>query len=187
MRSFLLFASSLAVLCGGCGMVPNRYSAAKLDLSARPEEAVALLSAGAPERCITNATQLELRQDGRFSNVAYLPVDNYAVPSDFTTHHGYLHAVRLSPGRYYLSPHIANPYVTIKKVPRIDFTVSAGEVVYLGEFFLVQSCGSENLAELRDREERDLALLREKNPALAAAPIVKRIPVFASSADGRAQ
>lgn len=58
---------------------------------------------------------------------------------------------------------------------RADFRVDAGEVVYLGEYFLTSACGASNSGAFRDASARDLGLLGQKNAALAQSSIKRRV------------
>ena len=56
--------------------------------------------------------------------------------------------------------------------------LKAGEVVYLGEYWVAVSCALNTKSEFRDQEARDMALLKQKNPAFANVKISKRIAAF---------
>jgi hypothetical protein len=178
LRSVVAVASTL-LLFGGCAPVENRTGAEKFIYSQSDKEmAVVILSVGAADMCISFVTRLKLLPaESPYSGrtVAYLPVDSYVVKSEYSDHHGYLHVVRLKPGSYYFTPHINNPAVGVTRAFRADFTVSGGEVVYLGNYYLHQSCGLSSSGSFSDQWERDLALLKSKNPPLSQAPIQKRI------------
>lgn len=154
------------------------------------DAAFVVLSAGAPEKCIATSTFLKLKaatEPYGGKDIALLSVDGYAVKSDFADHHGNLHAVQLAPGRYYVAAWIANPYVKPVRVQKAEFTVGAGEVVYLGEYFMPVSCVWNPSVEWRDQQERDLKLLVQKNPALASRAVTKRIGAFTGYAVGAPQ
>jgi hypothetical protein len=114
-------------------------------------------------------------------------ISNTFMKSDFTDHPGSILAVALDPGDYYVAPIVFNGQAT--QVARYDFSVSAGEVVYLGEYWMLKGCepptstdGSGKIAlhaiaTFRDQEQRDFALLAEKNPQLSKANITKQILV----------
>ncbi len=178
LKSFVAVAMSVSLL-GGCAIYDNRTSADKFVYSQdESQTAVIILSAGAVQNCISASTRLKLLASTSLYNAdvfAFLPVDGAAIKSEFSDHHGYLHVVRHNPGSYYFAPFIMNPYVMMTAASRADFSVSAGEVVYLGEYFLGQACGIQNSATFRDQSERDLALLKLKNPILASASIKKRL------------
>jgi hypothetical protein len=179
MQARVIAAAVLISFLAACASVENRTSAEKFTYSQNEKEnAVIVLSVGAAEKCISFVTRLKLLASESPYNgptLAFLPVDSYVVKSEFSDHHGYLHVLRLKPGSYYFAPYINNPALDMKQVPRMDFRVAAGEVVYLGEYFMDRSCGLSDSGALRDRSERDLALLKSKNPALAQAQVEKRI------------
>jgi hypothetical protein len=112
------------------------------------------------------------------SDVALLGVDNFSAKSDFDGHHGLLHVFTVPAGNYYLAPWLARPSANPIQIPKAEFSVASGEVVYLGEYFLTTACSLNTAATLRDRAERDLALLRQKNPQFVGVPITKRIAAF---------
>jgi len=170
---------STVFFLAACASFDNKTGAEKFSYSPSDKDmAVVVLSAGAADMCVSFATRLKLLAAGSpygGSSLAFLPVDSYVVKSEYADHHGYLHVLRLKPGRYYFAPYINNPSVRMTQVPRADFAVSAGEVVYLGEYYLRQHCGISNSGVFLDRSDRDLALLKSKNPALSQATIQKRI------------
>ena len=177
-----------AAMLAACGAIPNKHAADKVDAGqAAAGTGIAILSTGAPERCFTTATFLKVlpasKKYGSWDSTL-VSVDGYAVPSDFTTHHGYLNAIVLPEGDYYLAEWIANPYVAAVKVSKADFSIRAGEVVYLGEFFKPVSCTLAPSSQFRDQQERDFALLTKKNPRFDTARIVKRIARFSGYAVG---
>lgn len=175
---FLLASLALA----GCGTMSNRLAPEGVDVASVPPEAgIAVLSTGAPQKCVSTATFLNLQPRGGTygrDNLLGVAVDVYVIPSDFQEHYGFLHALVLKAGDYQLYPSIANPYVQAKRVPKAEFSVRAGEVVYLGEYFQPISCTLNPSSEVRDQETRDMALLAKKNPALAARPYEKRLLEF---------
>jgi hypothetical protein len=175
----------------GCGTLQNRYGAASLPASEiSADSSFVVLSAGAPEKCISTSTFLRLKpaaESYQGKDIALLNVDGYAVKSDFADHHGNLHAVKLAPGRYYVAAWIANPYVEPVRVPKAEFAVGAGEVVYLGEYFMPVSCAWNPLVEWRDQQERDMKLLAQQNSVLAGRAVTKRIAKFTGYAVGQAE
>jgi hypothetical protein len=179
MKSTIAMLLCAAFLLGGCATVDNRHGAEKFAYAPEnPEEAVVILSLGATEKCFNYVTRLKLLPAAApYSGpmIASLPVDSYVIKSEYTDHHGYLHVLRLKPGSYYLAPFINNPRVKVSYASRADFSVKAGEVVYLGEYFLEQACGLSTGGQYRDQADRDLELLKSKNPALSRANIQKRI------------
>ena len=179
------FVASLlaATLAAGCGTLGNRLGPEKIEAADfAADSALVVLSAGAPERCMQAATFLRIYPSGApltlTSVITSFNVDGYAVQSDFTTHQGSLSVLKLKPGSYYLAPGIANPNVRPVRTPKADFSVAAGEVVYLGEYWVAVSCALNTKSEFRDQEARDMALLKQKNPAFANVKISKRVAAF---------
>lgn len=178
-------------LLAGCGTLQNRNGAEMLPAAEITDGAsFVVLSAGAPEKCIATSTFLRLKaatEPYNSKDIALLSVDGYSVKSDFADHHGNLHAVKLAPGQYYVAAWIANPYVSPVRVQKAEFTVGAGEVVYLGEYFMPVSCVWNPVVVWRDQQDRDLKLLAQKNPALASRSVTKRIAAFTGYAVGKAE
>jgi hypothetical protein len=142
----LLAISTLSVLLTGCGSIQNKTGVDRLPpgaLSAK-DKGVAVLSAGAPEHCISFSTFLILRDLASKKVVESIPsiaVDVYVHKSEFTDHHGTVNALQLAPGTYSFTPKIMNPYVNTVVAPTFEFEIKAGEVAYLGELFMTASCG----------------------------------------------
>jgi hypothetical protein len=176
----LLFISS--GLSAGCGTLSNYYDPAKISESQlMAKSGIVILSAGAPEHCMSIAMFLKVLPETinyYGTPAASLPVDVYTVKSDFKDHHGSLHAVSLPAGNYYLAPVISNPNVRAVKLQIAKFSVAAGEVVYLGEYFMPVACVFNPRVEFRDQQKRDLELLALKNPQLAKSKIVVRPPTL---------
>jgi len=105
-------------------------------------------------------------------------VDASTVRSDFTDHQGNVHAVVLPAGKYYLAAWMANPYMNPVRIPKAEFSVAPGEMVYLGEYFSSTGSNGAALGIFRDQHERDLKIVAQKNPELARASIVTRIAEF---------
>lgn len=174
----------LAVACivSGCGTMDNRLAPEKMNPAALSDgSGIVVLSTGAADRCISTATLLNMAPAGaRYGKdgVAGINVDNYVIKSDFPDHQGILSVVVLEPGNYQLYPSTLNPYVTSIKIPKAEFSVAAGEIVYIGEFYMPVACSFDNITQFRDQQARDLALLQTRNPSLAAKPVVKRIAVM---------
>ena len=173
-----------AMLLPGCATVDNRFGADRVSAAdIDGASSIVILSAGADERCTSAATFLKVKPsgvdyEGSRGEIALLAVDAYVMKSDFADHQGNLHVLKLQPGSYYAAPWVANGMLAAKRVPKAEFTVKAGEIVYLGEYYMPLACAWETVSEFRDQESRDLALLAQKNPGLAARPVVKRIAAF---------
>ncbi len=106
--------------------------------------------------------------------VGRISVNSKVDKSMYSDHQGQLSVNRLTPGTYRVYQLSQGPFVP-RGLSEVDFSVSAGEVVYLGEVWWQPSCATAFGVEYRDKFDRDLAVLRTLNPALAAAPIQKRI------------
>jgi hypothetical protein len=142
-----------------------------------PDSGIVLISTGAPKSCVSTSTFLSIRSATAQDTVGpFLSVDGWTMKSDFEDHVGKAYAYVLPAGDYFITPFIANPYVHLYHLPRADFSVAAGEVVYLGEYFLPVSCSISNVSEIRDQRERDIALLSQRHPGLANANILTRLP-----------
>lgn len=114
-----------------------------------------------------------------------MSVDVYTLKSDFSDHQGNVHAIVLPAGHYYIAAWVANIYVRPIRVPKADFSVTAGEVVYLGEYFMPTACSfSATRSELRNKKDRDLQLANQKAPGLANFEVVTRIARFTGWAVG---
>ncbi|WP_428380970.1 hypothetical protein [Nevskia ramosa] len=178
----------LISLNSACGALPNRMGPERIsEADISNGNAIVIVSAGAPSACTSTGTNLEFKSEGtRYtgSTVAYMPVDFSIVKSDFTDHHGFLHTFKLAPGNYYMTTSVANAYVKGIKVPKYDFSVSAGEIIYLGEYYMTVSCVWTPVASMRDQEQRDVAILKSKNPAFLNKKITKRIPLMSGYAIG---
>lgn len=171
----------LAFLGTGCATMENAAGPAKVATDVPAGSGIMLMSAGAPERCISMGTFLNLWRedaDGRRTPLRLLSVDGYTLKSDFPSHQGNVHALVLEEGSYILSPTIANPYFTPTEVPQVRFTVTPGTIVYIGEYFMTRSCSALTYAEIRDQSTRDLAIATFKNPGLARFPVVVRLAEF---------
>lgn len=169
-------------LAAACGTMQSAYRPAVLsaDHLADPQRATVLLSTGAPEDCVSFSTFLYLIPNGSGygrNALALLPVDPYTVRSDFETHRGTVHAVSLAPGRYYFTPWLANGYFTTESAPRFDFTIQAGEILYVGEYYLPRRCAAGSYAEINDRWERDRAVIAAQNPNIDLSRATTRLMV----------
>lgn len=170
----------LAMALAGCATGKNISSVDVLPASAfeASGKGIVLFSAGAPAHCMSTSTFLipyEAATNKPPPNSFMIPVDSFAVKSDFADHHGTISALSLSPGKYFLSPTIANPYVTAYETPKFGFDVVAGETTYLGELFMTRSCSLNNSYVVRDAYLRDVELAAKRNPAFTRVKPVKRL------------
>lgn len=157
----------------------NRFGPENLpDAAPGASMGVVLLSAGAKEKCVSAATFLKvLKGDQTYfsGEIGMVSVDAYVLKSDFPDTHGNVHALALPAGRYYLAPWLANPYLTPTRVPRFDFDVKAGEVTYLGNYYMQVQCGSSTVGDFADKSERDLSVVLAKKPNLNTSSVRKQI------------
>ena len=113
-------------------------------------------------------------------------VDTSYSKSDFSDHFGFVHAVRLPAGQYYVAPWLANHVINPVQVPRYDFTVGAGETVYLGEYRMSVSCSASTNAAIFDKWERDRSLFAQRNPSIDLANVAVRPLTLTGAALGEA-
>lgn len=175
-----LLAALAVALLSACGTLSNKTGVDTLPPSAlgAPNTGVVVLSAGAPERCVSQATFLSVRQLETRKVVDSVPsigVDVYVHKSDFDDHHGTVNAIALPAGTYYLTPSTANPYVRTISAPTFEFDVKPGETTYVGELFMTRACALDKSFEVRDRFDRDIALAAKKSAAIGGRTPVKRL------------
>jgi hypothetical protein len=186
----ILITLSIACLLSGCGVFENRT---RPEAFIFPEPSLGMgtiiISTGAAERCFNFSTSLGFFEaKSRYASwflKASISVDTYTLKSDFVDHHGFLHAISLPAGAYYMAPMLVNPGYEPKSIPRADFTINAGEVAYFGEYFMPSACSSSASSFFRDRGERDIPLLEKRNYSLAKTVNRKFIPVFTGFAVSR--
>jgi len=180
-RSVLALAGcALTVGCAGLANKagPDRIAAADI-VSA--EKGIVILSAGAPDFCRVHGTALVLRnfETKKFvDTVPMITVDSNIRKTDFDDHFGTVNALALPPGLYLFTPWLMHPDVAAVYTPSFEFEVKSGEITYLGEVFMTRSCGFANRFEIRDRYDRDMAMVSVKNAVLATRPVVKRLLVL---------
>ena len=179
-RKFILRAAAM-LFVAGCGTLNNRLAPERIGIADIPQASgVILLSTGASRACTSNGTFLRALPSGQpptTTEIVAIAVDGSAVSSDFEEHHGFIYAVILPAGDYYFAPFTLRGFGGGQAFPRFDFTVRAKEIVYLGEVFATTNCAvlTPTVLEIRDRQERDFALLRKRNPVLASYPMTTRI------------
>jgi uncharacterized protein YceK len=169
----------ISIVLAGCGTVNNRFGPQTLsDSVPNSSTGVVLISTGAKEKCITASTFFKVLKDEHKyfdREIGLLSVDAYPLKSDFSNFHGNVHALALPAGRYYLAPWLANPYTTPKRITRYDFDVKAGEVTYLGNYYMSVQCSLSTTGAFTDYLERDLAVVLSKKPSLNTASVRKQI------------
>jgi hypothetical protein len=152
----------ILVLCG-CTM----SSSVDRRLSEVPAgQGLVVFSTGSETTSIGSGTALDLRAVGSrspYRGGLAINIDFSREPSDFQDEHGNVRMVALEPGSYCLYPFVRDAFFHQykSKPPEFAFRVSAGMVSYLGSIFLANGSLS-----VRDRRDRDLALVRAQNPGL---------------------
>ncbi len=104
-----------------------------------------------------------------------LTIDNSLLGSDFQDHTGSLDVLTLPAGNYRVRPRPADPKLYIREDPIWQFTVSAGETLYLGEFHVDPSCSWTPGYSIDDQQDRDLTLLATLNPAFSSVQFTKQL------------
>ena len=172
LRSILVSLSFLFI--SGCATQTSRFAPELIqDVQMKEDEGIVVISTGAKEHCISEATFLKV-YNSESTEVGLLSVDAYVLKTDYTTHHGNIHALKLPQGDYFLWPWLANPYASYNSPQRINFSVDKAKVKYLGEYFMEISCGYMQ-AIIRDNLERDYALLKQKNKLFEGLSIEKSL------------
>ncbi|MGN6525430.1 MAG: hypothetical protein ACTHL8_03510 [Burkholderiaceae bacterium] len=177
---YAIGATTLAFALSGCGtMELNNHNLRSFAYTPGDhEQAVVIISGGSQTSCAGNPTAVEIQaveDHSHFNIKGLLGFNGVLEKSMYPDHAGALGAFRLEPGDYRVFPWGLNAMNKPTRVPEVDFTVKAGEVVYLGELYMDFGCALKNRVSFNDQFDRDLALLRQLNPALAAAPFEKRI------------
>lgn len=175
-------ASLKAVTAAGQGLVVASMTVENLDLRRRARIAIPILS-------ISGKTKGDIVGVLRISNG--IPRRDSRT-SDFADVYGRLFSTALAAGRYRLQPWVVydkEMYVAMDKTTAWEFTIKAGEVVYLGSYhfglfdgfhFFTEAIGAPNIGgvrfELKDRAERDFQLLRTRYPEIALDSIRRADP-----------
>ena len=136
------------------------------------------MSAGASEPCVATATVLHVAPaDAPYGSrvLADPPLDAYVVKSDYPDHQGSLSVFTAPAGDYQIYPVTLNPMTEPIQIPKFEFSVGAGETVYIGELYATASCAFANRIEVRDSRSRDLDLARSRNPIFEQVTIVSRL------------
>lgn len=171
-----------ALVLGGCAAMDWGTHLAHFNYTADDrKDAVILIAGGAPEQCGANPTSIRLLADGNHSPLmasGSMGFNSKLDTSMYPDHQGVLMAMRVPAGHYRVFPYPFNA-VNFRpvEIPIADITVSAGEVVYVGEMYLQTACDFTSVVTYRDEFDRDMKLLKAQNPALAQASIQKRILV----------
>lgn len=184
MKKLLLIS---LIFLHGCAMMSNRTHPQNLNLNDLPtQSSIIVLSTWAPETCTSTSTFLKVMpvtEKYNGSEVALLNIDNSYVKSDFPNNAGHIHALAIPAGDYYLTPMIANPYVKAQKMPKADFSIKAGEIVYLGEYHMHNSCALSFTASFNDEYQRDMTMLTERNAQFKNVTVESHVVTYSGYAE----
>lgn len=180
MRQSLPVALVIAagLMLNACAAFTNHNAPEKIGVAQAASNGFVVLSTGAASRCFNVATQLNIAPVGhpRWQDVvASVQVDNFSIKSDFGDHQGNVSVLSLPAGDYEIYPSVLNPLYVPERVSYAQFRVNAGEAVYIGEYYLTMACGTNTRAAFSNQAERDLGLVRQKNPSFAAVTFQTRI------------
>jgi hypothetical protein len=178
----LLLPITIVLMLGGCGTITNQYAAERTAEAPLPSGSGRIvLSTGAPAKCVSMSTYLRMlpaMASASEKQIALVSIDSYALKSDFADHQGNLHVLPIPAGSYYFEPRTDNPVVRSVVQPKATFSVTAGETVYLGEFYMLEACSLSTLYEIHDQMARDMALLKSKDPLFDTSKVTKRLMVL---------
>lgn len=163
---------------GTAGFSLLDYSPTKLKADLPAGAGVIVVSVGAPRTCFSRDMTLwvqPLTNRWSWNQTMAIPIDQLWTKSDYPDHHGTLSAKIVKAGEFEAYASFQGPGRT-ESTPRYVFSVAPGEIVYIGEYWLFDSCSNQTLGEFRDQSPRDTDLLRTLNPALAGAGMVTRLP-----------
>ncbi|MGD0192176.1 MAG: hypothetical protein ABSD74_15660 [Rhizomicrobium sp.] len=158
------------------------YAPEKTDPSALQSDGMVVFSTGLPEQC-NFGPYVNLHFWSNNGTSTFAQVNNPILKSDFADHFGYVNALTLKPGRYDIFPD-AQPGLNMNNIPHAFVTIGAGKIVYIGEYFIDFSCASLTTRHERivshffDKFDRDVAVLRAKNPAFGKVVIEKHVVHF---------
>jgi hypothetical protein len=177
---FILCIASLFLTA--CGTINNAaIQSLPSEVFYSNEQGVAIFSVGASEPCISFSTAVLVWNGTSHQRVSEIPgifINNGFQKSDFSDHQGAVNAVTLKPGTYYFQAAGVNPYFQTTSAPTMFFVIAAGETTYIGEIYLPAACATRFKFEIRDNFERDMAIVRQRNPHALARTPNKRIMQF---------
>lgn len=151
-----------------------------------PAKGIVLFSTGADDTSLTAAIGLNVvtsrsaalsATSPRLAGATDIVVNGSMSKSDFPYEHGNIRMLELDPGDYCFQPVSQNAALILKNAPYIAFRVKEGSVSYVGSVHKT----AQRTFEVRDRQQRDLALFLEKNPSLKSQPIVSDLAVLSGS------
>ena len=179
--SFKFAGAGIALVFAGCAAMDWGTHLAAFKYTPGEQDAVVIVGGGSATTCVGNPTGVRILEEGERSHFYVKGITGFNSPMDtslYKDHQGVLTAMRLEPGSYYAVLWPFNGMIEPIKPPHFQFTVAAGEVIYLGELYLGNGCDLNNRVTVRDEFDRDMALLKAQNPGLAKASIQKRVPAI---------
>jgi len=158
----------IALLCvGGCANFGRVLNQNMTDVPG--DKGIILFSTESDRTALRYALALSVIDAERHKEVPLnIFVDASFLPSDFEELHGNVRSLQLNAGRYYVTPRSGNPYACLRYRPQFEFTVRAGEIVYIGSFRRVGNSVEYSPGANR---ERDIKFFLERNPALSQTEI----------------
>lgn len=170
---------AIALILSGCGILSNSNAPENMrSATPPPGSGLIVFSTGAPGKCVSQPTFLKLLPQGaseQGKGIARADIDASVLKSDFADHQGNLQVIAVPAGNYYFAPWIDSNVVRTVTQPKATFSVAAGETVYLGEYYMLQACTLSALYEVHDQMERDMALLKSKDPRFDTSKVTKRL------------
>lgn len=168
---------SLTLMLGACGNVPNRIPS-NLDAGILKDHGIVVISTSADGISTSLASCLMISANPDNGDKGHcLMLDNAFVKSDFPDHYGQFYVLVLAPGHYTAVLKYLNPYYYYTNPRNKDFDVQAGQIMYMGDVYLIHDSSHANHLELYDRHGRDIALFHQHDPALAGHE-VEMVPLF---------
>jgi hypothetical protein len=180
-RAGWLGALSFCLLLCGCATV---YKPEKADPTALGANGMVVFSTGLPEQC-TWGPFINLRFKSTNGTSTFAQINNPILTSDFADHFGIVNALALPPGYYDIFPE-PQYGMRLDRIAHAFVRVDAGAIIYIGEYFDSAPCKSLGDAtwpvdsHFYDKFDRDVAVLKAKNPAFGKATIEKRVVHFES-------
>lgn len=151
----------------------------------KPDRATIFLSTAAEKTCLSSyPVDMLIKNVESGKTVAGFNLNNQFNKSDIEPTEGrdaiFVSAKTLDPGDYTVEFKFTGAQTT--QTPTANFSVRAGDAVYLGEFLFAGACGAfvlNNEIEISDMSARDFSHIRQFNPAVKESSIEIRVLEFA--------
>jgi len=183
------FLVTFIVFLTGCGVHHYRIPDGLTPDSVSRNESIVILSTGTNSPSFEHGCMLAIRRVDGGKSVGSVVLINRTIESHFDDHHGFIHVLRFSPGKYFLTLDALRPMAWYDNYSGVFvFEVKESETVYIGEMFYEyvkftayeawSSGGREGYVKLtvNDRFERDVGFFLQKNPLFKVEDIIKREP-----------